>query len=143
MTRTRLAFSILGLLLPACGSPPPAALPTPSASVAEVAPKPEPQAEHFRTAGGEIAFVLDRTGPTAKLRLDGKDAVVELTSKEDTRGAAPHGSFLVSPDGKPRIFVAASGQLFMAPSFEVEVVSDHPAARLPAATVTAAPATPP
>src|SRR3712207_2932864 len=66
---------------------------------------------HFVSADGMHGFVLDRTGPKAKLQIDGEKDIVELTMEEDRERGELRGYKFVGPDNKRRIYITRSGAL--------------------------------
>ena len=66
---------------------------------------------HFVTADGMHGFVLDRTGPKAKLQVDGEKDIIELTMEEDRERGELRGYKFVGPDNKRRIYITRGGGL--------------------------------
>jgi hypothetical protein len=66
---------------------------------------------HFVSADGMHGFVLDRTGPKAKLQIDGEKDIIELTMEEDRERGELRGYKFVGPDNKRRIYITRGGGL--------------------------------
>ena len=79
-----LAFTAL-----ACGNgnPPPAAPPgnTPPPAATSGSMTPALRLGHYSSADGMVGFVLDRSGPTPKLRMDNESDVVPLTMRKTSQ----------------------------------------------------------
>ncbi|MBX3185858.1 MAG: hypothetical protein KF819_02540 [Labilithrix sp.] len=95
------------------------------------------QVAHFASGDGTIGLVLDRTGKTPKVQIDGEKEITELTMVEDVFAGQRRGFYLKSPDGKNVLYLSTGGSLKIfrgRDSFALS--SDAPAKPLPAATVT-------
>jgi hypothetical protein len=91
---------------------------------------------HYASADGLVGFVLDRTGPKPKFRLDGTTDIVELTLEEDRVGGELRGHFLVDPTGMRRLYLSRWGSLsIFTARDQLQVTSDKAASALGAATV--------
>ena len=66
---------------------------------------------HFTTADGMHGFVLDRTGATAKLQIDGQKDIIELTMEEDRDRGELRGYRYVGPDNKRYVYITVGGSL--------------------------------
>ncbi len=86
-----------------------------SADAPKPVAKPATQAQvkigHFVTADGMHGFVLDRSGATAKLQVDGEKDIWDLTMEEDRKHGELRGYLFVSNDGKRRLYISTRGYL--------------------------------
>jgi hypothetical protein len=93
---------------------------------------------HFATRDGMIGLVLDRTGQPPKLRMDGEQAVVELSIEEDRNGTMRAGWIFRAPDGHAVLYLSAEGNFkIFTPTdiWGIELTNDREADPLPRATV--------
>ncbi|HEU4535591.1 MAG TPA: hypothetical protein VFS00_15795, partial [Polyangiaceae bacterium] len=150
MIRSRLGVvgAFITLFVAGCGggeatkppqsAPPPAAADDPvkitGATAAQV------RLGHFITPDGRHGFVLDRTGPKAKLQVDGSADIVELTEEESRRQGELEGYNYVDPAGKRRLFISKNGGLkYFVGGDEYYANHDKGAKALGNATVAGAP----
>lgn len=92
---------------------------------------------HYVAPDGTKGLVLDRTGGQFKVRMDGDDAIIELTPVEDRDGygGEVRGHFLFTPDDVRMLYVSARGGLTLfTESGELHLSSDKGARPLGAAT---------
>lgn len=95
---------------------------------------------HFASADGMHGFVLDRTGPKAKLQIDGEKDIIELTLEEDREHGELRGYKLVGPDNKRRVYITRNGGLiYFKGGDEHRVTFDKEAAPLGKPTIAGAP----
>ncbi len=95
---------------------------------------------HYSTPDGLKGLVLDRTGGKFKVRIDGEDAIIELTPEEDRHGGELRGHYLVAPDNRRLLYLSAYGGLTMfSGRDELHLSSDKAAKPLGAATVAGRP----
>jgi hypothetical protein len=66
---------------------------------------------HYATGDGTLGLVLDRSGPQAKVRIDGEKDIIELTMEEDRHGGERRGWLMKAPDGKNILYLTAHGGL--------------------------------
>lgn len=108
-------FSGLSLTLLACGGAEPAPAQTPGnqadAGAALVVPVTDAQLKvaHLATPDGRLGLVIDRSGTTAKMRMDGEKEIVELTMEEDRQSGALRGHYLVDPNNQRRMYLSSRG----------------------------------
>lgn len=106
--------------------------------------KPATQAQvkigHFVTADGMHGFVLDRSGKTAKLQIDGEKDIWELTMEEDRAHGELRGYKFVSNDNQRRLYISTRGSLtYYKGGDEHQVTLDKEVKALGAATKKGAP----
>lgn len=86
-----------------------------SADAPKAVGKPATQAQvkigHFVTADGMHGFVLDRSGSTAKLQVDGEKDIWDLTMEEDRKHGELRGYLFVSNEGKRRLYISTRGYI--------------------------------
>jgi hypothetical protein len=94
------------------------------------------QLGHYTTADGTFGLVIDRSGPTPRLRMDGSRQIVELTPVEDWKGDTYEGTTFFSPDGIALVFVDRAGPLTLWPRRDKRpLLRDGDTTPLPAANV--------
>jgi len=92
---------------------------------------------HYASGDGTIGLVLDRTGKTPKLQLDGEKEITELTMVEDTSGSRRVGWYLRAPDGRNVIYLSTNGWMeILRGRDRFALTSDAAAKPLPPATIT-------
>jgi hypothetical protein len=95
---------------------------------------------HYTTPDGMKGLVLDRTGGKFAVRLDGDDAIIQLTPEEDRHGGELRGHFLVTPDNRRMLYLSAYGGLTLfTDSDELHLLSDKAANPLGKPTVAGPP----
>jgi hypothetical protein len=95
------------------------------------------QVAHYATGDGTIGLVLDRTGKTPKVQIDGEKDIIELTMVEDATAHERRGWYLKAPDGRNILYLSAEGSLkIFRGRNNFWLNSDAAAKALPAATVT-------
>jgi hypothetical protein len=95
---------------------------------------------HYTTPDGMKGLVLDRTGGRFAVRLDGDDAIIQLTPEEDRHGGELRGHFLVTPDNRRMLYLSAYGGLTMfTDTDELHLLSDKAARPLGKPTVAGPP----
>jgi len=98
---------------------------------------------HFVTPDGRHGFILDRSGAKAKLQVDGKPEIVELTEEEVRERERLQGHRYVDPSNKARVFISTGGSLtYFVGGDELAASSDKEASPLGTATVAGAPKKP-
>lgn len=95
----------------------------------------------FVSADGRVAIVLDRSGSTAKLQVEGEKDIFELTEREARRsGGGLSGYEYVDPNNKVRVLIGTSGSVtYVNKGDELPMTFDKATAALGAATVAGPP----
>ena len=82
-----------------------------------------------------VGLVLDRTGGKFTAKVDGTDAIVELTAEEDRTSNALRGHYLTTPQNTHLLYLSTSGALiYYKGRDEFPLVRDHSVPALAAAT---------
>lgn len=99
---------------------------------------------HFASPDGMVRMVVDRTGAKAKIKLEGSNDIVELTTEEARWGGKLNGYSFIAPDGKRTLFVSVHGEMlyYRGEHDEVSLVRDGDATALGAPTVKGTPPPP-
>lgn len=98
--------------LAACGgnTPPSTQAPTSSSATAANAETPAmSKLGRFSTADGMVHMVIDRTGPKAKLQVEGASDIFELTQSEVRERGDLQGYAFVAPSGFAMLFIDTNG----------------------------------
>ena len=98
-------LAVLVVLSAGCAPSPSPAPREPAGQAGSIAPVGSLRLGHYSSRDGLVGFVLDRTGPTPKVRIDGEDRVYEL---EIIRSSRYH-TDLVSHERHIGISVATDG----------------------------------
>lgn len=144
-TTSTALFVMVGACIVACGGKPAAPPVEPQAKATE---KPatddvlrpitngQLQVAHYASGDGTIGVVLDRSGKTPKIKIDGEKEIVELTMVEDANTGGRRGWYLKSPDGRNVLYLSTHGSIKIFRGRDTfSLSSDAPAKPLPAATV--------
>ncbi len=131
-----MALIVSTAALTACGASTPLTATPEGGTPSESATKGKLRLGHFSSDDAAIGFVLDRTGATPKLRMDGTVAVVQLTREVETRGPFKVGTTYWSPDGHRVLHIDRYGwATFYSEDGPVSVFRDGDHAPLGAITV--------
>jgi len=93
---------------------------------------------HFASADGMVGLVLDRTGATPKVQMDGSKDVIELTVTSEGVDTRVDKWLFLAPDGHAILWLTSSGNLRLVSQQKFDGVplnSDKAAGPLPEATV--------
>jgi hypothetical protein len=101
---------------------------------------------HFASADGMVRLVVDRSGDKTKIRVDGSNDIIELTSEEvrHRNNGRLLGYAFIAPDGKRMLFVGVDGDLTFIKDGrdELPLVRDSDATALGAPTIKGSPPPP-
>ena len=110
VVRVGIMGALVGLV--ACGGSDQEAAKTPDDTVKITGATPaQIKLGRFISPDGRQAITLDRTGPKAKLQVDGGADIIELTEVERRSRGELDGYDYVDPDGKKRLFISKFGSL--------------------------------
>ncbi len=94
---------------------------------------------HFASADGTVGLVLDRTGATPKVQIDGSKDIIELTVTSEGVDSRVDKWLFSAPDGRTLLWLSATKgglRLVSAGAFDgVPLSSDKAASPLPEATI--------